>query len=365
MKTIKQTLNGLTLALLLAITETGFSQTSAPIQDSFAGITLTATPVQAEPILMNFEDVSVLRKLSDVQLAAFINVLDATPQLPCAALPRNGMLGNFFSLQHPDWPPLPMNSSQSSVWQMDGFYLMNDVNFDYDAASAVALAAGPWTRMGAMSADGIAPPDAGGGTNSYTPNDSPYTPPDYGTNLWIAQTAIASGNLTGIGTNTMADVQFEIQSRTNLLQSDWQSEGFILGSELTNWTPLSVWQSGRTNLFIRLRSWMDSDNVGIPDWWQLQYFGYVGINPYAASPAGDGYMIWQKYQSGLNPTNFETPPAPNNFVAVLSTNGTDVLLSWSPAQGAVANYSIVRGVYDSGTGNYRGLPKTRFFGFSS
>jgi hypothetical protein len=197
-------------------------------------------------------------------------------------------------------------------------------------------------------------PSPGGGSSgggNYSPDYTPMAAPNYGTNLWIAQTAVATGYLTGIGSNTIADVEYEIQSRTNLLQSDWQSEGFILGSEATNWTPLSVWQAGRQNLFIRLRSWVDSDNVGIPDWWQLEYFGSVGINPFG-DPAGDGYNNLYKYAKGLNPTNFLTPPGPSYFVAVLSTNGTNVLLSWTPAQGAVTNHSIVRYVYDDATGNY-------------
>ena len=127
----------------------------------------------------------------------------------------------------------------------------------------------------------------------------------------------------------------------------------MYGSELTNWTAFSVVAVGSTNnLFLRIRSWIDSDNVGIPDWWQLQYFGYVGIDPYAASPAGDGFDIFSKYQNGLAPTTFVTPPAPNNFVAVLSTNGTDVLLSWNPPQGAMTNYAIYRGVWDWGIYDY-------------
>ena len=209
--------------------------------------------------------------------------------------------------------------------------------------------------MQAMGMDVPSPGDDGsdGGTNSYMSYGSSYMSPDYGTNLWIAQVSLSSGNLVGIMSNSLADVSYEIQSRTNLLQSNWNSEvAPVYGSETTNWTPLSVAMNNRANLFLRIRSLIDSANVGIPDWWQLQYFGYVGINPYAASPSGDGYTIWQKYQSGLNPTNFETPPAPNNFVAVLSTNGTNVLLSWDVTQGAVTNYSIVRGVYNPGTGNY-------------
>jgi hypothetical protein len=207
-------------------------------------------------------------------------------------------------------------------------------------------------RSRAMDA-GVPSPGGGDGGGEYSPDGitNSYVAPDYGTNLWIAQTAIAAGNLTGIGSNTIADVQYEIQSRTNLMQTDWQSEGFITGSEVTNWTSLSVAQNGRTNLFIRLRSWIDSDNVGIPDWWQLEYFGYVGIDPNAPDPAGDGYTNLQKYLLGLNPNIF-APPAVNNFIAVLSTNGTNVILSWTPGFGAVQHYAIGRYDFDWNTYDY-------------
>lgn len=221
-----------------------------------------------------------------------------------------------------------------------------------------ATAANQQTRMmaRAMGMD-VPSPGGGDGGGSYSPDGitNSYVAPDYGTNLWIAQTAVAAGNLTGIGTNTIADVQYEIQSRTNLLQTDWQSEGFITGSEVTNWTPLSVAQNGRTNLFIRLRSWIDSDNVGIPDWWQLEYFGYVGIDPNAPAPAGDGYTNLQKYLLGLNPNIF-TPPAVNNFIAVLSTNGTKVILSWTPGFGTVQHYAIGRYDFDWNTYDYDFTP---------
>jgi hypothetical protein len=33
--------------------------------------------------------------------------------------------------------------------------------------------------------------------------------------------------------NTEPDIEYEIQSRTNLMQTNWFSEGFVPGSELT------------------------------------------------------------------------------------------------------------------------------------
>jgi hypothetical protein len=47
----------------------------------------------------------------------------------------------------------------------------------------------------------------------------------------------------------------------------------------------------------------DANNDGLPDAWQIQYFGSIS-NPSAApkaTPAGDGIPNWLKYSLGLNP----------------------------------------------------------------
>jgi hypothetical protein len=47
----------------------------------------------------------------------------------------------------------------------------------------------------------------------------------------------------------------------------------------------------------------DANTDGLPDWWQVQYFGSTS-NPQAhpnANPAGDGVPNWLKYGLGLNP----------------------------------------------------------------
>ena len=154
--------------------------------------------------------------------------------------------------------------------------------------------------MQAMAMDVPSPGDVGGG-GTYTPEYS--TPaPNYGTNLWIANFALSSSNVVGIVSNTEAYISYEIQSRENLVDSnDWNSEGFILGSKPTNWTPLSVAQGSRKNLFIRLKSWADTTGTGIPDWWWWQYSGQItNVDPYALDSAGDGYDNIQKFQMGLN-----------------------------------------------------------------
>src|SRR5665213_4279049 len=75
-----------------------------------------------------------LRQMSDVQLNSFLDALDATPQLSADAIPK---FGNFFSLAHPEWPPLPQNLGLS-VWQMGGSdsFLLNDVNYNYSGQTS-------------------------------------------------------------------------------------------------------------------------------------------------------------------------------------------------------------------------------------
>jgi hypothetical protein len=208
--------------------------------------------------------------------------------------------------------------------------------------------------MQAMGMDVPSPGD--GGTNSFTPDGASYIAPDYGTNLWIAQVTVLSGNLNGIGTNTQAGIQYDIFSRTNLLQTDWQYEGSIYGSGTTNWTPLTVSQNGRPILFLRLRSDVD-DGSGLPIWWQLQYFGYVGVNPNAPDPVGDGWSNYQKFQMGLNPNVFYTPPTPQRLAASYNANNSSASVSWLPSPGPVTNYLVLKVDFQTGQNTYLNFPQ--------
>jgi len=195
---------------------------------------------------------------------------------------------------------------------------------------------------GAGGGDGGASPDGGSGPSNLQQ--------DYGTNLFIIQAAVITNYLTGIGTNTLA-VTYEIQSRTNLAQTDWQSEGFFQGSELTNWTPFSLPQNGRANLFIRLKSWASSDESGLPDWWEQQYFGTNGVDPYA-NPKGDGWNNLYKFEHGMNPNVFYTPAAPEGFTAVYNANNDSTLLNWLPSSGLVTGYTVQKTDFSGNTVNY-------------
>ena len=83
------------------------------------------------------------------------------------------------------------------------------------------------------------------------------------------------------------------------------SEQMVPGASGQYWTAASVPMSGRPSLFLSARSWADSDDSGLPDWWQLQYFGHLGVDPYA-DPDNDGWNNLQEFQNNTSPTNFNT-----------------------------------------------------------
>lgn len=196
----------------------------------------------------------------------------------------------------------------------------------------------------AMGMDIPSPADSGGGgsggTNGFYSDSFNFTP-NYGTNLYIAQFTISGGNVMGIMSNTVPGIEYEIQAETDLTQNNWISEGLFPGSLTTNWTPFSIAAFNPTNnLFLRIRSWVSSDGSGLPDWWELQYFGHTGVDP-DSDPTGDGTTVWEDFEQGLNPTNFNLPSGIKNVQATFNSSNS-VLLTWSPAPGPVTGYTIYR-----------------------
>ena len=48
----------------------------------------------------------------------------------------------------------------------------------------------------------------------------------------------------------------------------------------------------------------DSDQNGLPDWWENYYFGQIGVDPNALAGRGDGLTNLQAFQQGLNPIDY-------------------------------------------------------------
>jgi hypothetical protein len=72
----------------------------------------------------------------------------------------------------------------------------------------------------------------------------------------------------------------------------------------------------------------DGDGNGLPDWWEQQHFGGMGINPNAVCSNGVNTMI-QAYVAGLNPTN--------SSARFGITNHARNLIQWNAVSGRVYN----------------------------
>ena len=287
------------------------------------------------------EDVS---NLSD--LAVELKALEmATP----IAASNEPSVGNFYSAQHApgsaeEWPPMPGNIFGLPVWPLDtNIFVIDDLGFRYNESSAKTTK----TANGIEAEDDFvvpSPPGGGSDTNTYNPPILTDLMPDYGTNLFIVSLSMVSGNLTGVASNTLADVEYAVQTNSDLLNTtNWADDGqFIQGSEVTNWTQFILQPPPTTNnLFFRLQSWASSDGSGIPSWWELKYLGQdTNVDPYA-DPTGDGYTLLQDFQNGFNPNVYRTPPAPQltvsyNEFAFIAT------LNWSPVLTPATSYTVER-----------------------
>jgi hypothetical protein len=100
-------------------------------------------------------------------------------------------------------------------------------------------------------------------------------------------------------------------------------------------TSLSRGRQERVDLTL-LQSDQDSSGNGLPDGWQMQYFGHLGVDP-NADPDRDGMSNYQEYFAGTDPTN-----SVSQFRILSATPqiGGGMLLTWS----SVANrsYSLLR-----------------------
>src|SRR5665213_1568920 len=235
-------------------------------------------------------------------------------------------LGTFYSAQNPDSAPLPANINNAPVWNLgNDVFLLSDLDFNYNTSNKRLKAGGSMSAM-----------DLSDSGDEFSPD---FDLSDVGTNLWLAITNL-SGDTAGILiSNTQPDIEYEIQGIADLAGTNWISEGAVLGSELTNWTAASLVVTDYPNLFLLLRSGHCSYGSGLPDWWQLQYFGHLGVDPYG-DPDGDGWNNLQEYQNGTNPNSFDTPPAPQGVTVSYNISNGIVTVNWLPSPGPVTGYTV-------------------------
>ena len=111
-------------------------------------------------------------------MAVMLQAVEQTTPLPANAAPP---VGTFYSVQNPNWPPLPGNFYGLPVWNLGGgTWLLDDRGVDYSA------------QLNSMQmADGVALPAFGGSGPSYVPDAFAFGIGLQGTNIvlhWTSQT---------------------------------------------------------------------------------------------------------------------------------------------------------------------------------
>ena len=279
--------------------------------------------------------------LSDLEVE--LKALELATPLAASNVPATG---NFYSAQHAPgsatpWPPFPGNIFLLSAWPLDtNIFVLDDLNFDYNDAS-VKTSKTAASMVAKTDLEGPPTPPGSGGSNTNSPSPQANEMPDFGTNLYFSQFGMVSNTLTGTATNTLADVEYAIQTNADLTSTNWADNGqFILGSEVTNWTQFILPPPHSTNnLFFRLQSWASADGSGLPTWWESEYFGTNTVDPYA-DPTGDGWTLLEDFEYGWNPSVFRTPPAPQGVTVNYNTTNGTAIISWLPSSGAVTGYTI-------------------------
>jgi hypothetical protein len=164
------------------------------------------------------------------------------------------------------------------------------------------------------------------------------------TNLWLeipTNSLTTPGQLTVVIHNTLPDQFYDVLTNSSLAAPGlWNVQQSVFGAAGDS-TAVQLPMNGPA-LFVRIRFGVDSTGSGIPDWWWLQYFGSVGGDPFAFDPSGDGLTLWQDYWEGLNPTVFNTPPAPQGLTVSYNPSTSVAMVNWLASSGPVTGYTLER-----------------------
>jgi len=300
--------------------------------------------------------------------------------------------GTFWMLVETNWPPFPNNPwPDADVWLLsDNSYLVDDTGVTWPEPGEDPISYGgdpPSYPTGALYLEicgvtnGLASMVLHGSISqaAYTilsssspagpwdaelpligADDQDYTPfqvPTFGrrvvffralvgtvtpNQLWLYAVGISSNCLNVVLHGTSEGTAYDLQSVTSIGSgNNWVVETNFPGAVGQYWTQLSIPMSGRPSLFVKARSWTDSDSNNLPDWWEEWFFGTTDLDPYELCPSGDGWTILQACQNGWNPTNWYAPAAPTAWAYVTPAGNTRVI-EWQPAPGLVQGYELVK-----------------------
>jgi hypothetical protein len=178
----------------------------------------------------------------------------------------------YFSMQHPEWPPLPVPKPGCAVLALPGqpgWWKFDDLDLDYAAAQlALPPLPGPGSIGGGNPDDGTNGGSAG-----------------YGTNLWLELTGIVT-NAVDITAHNVDDSQwFQLLSKTDLLaELDWTVEQQIEQPAETNLS-LTVLEDGRPAVFF----WGAQSDTLVKVTW-----GSDTIRPSCGYTNQPGYFVIQR-----------------------------------------------------------------------
>lgn len=112
----------------------------------------TATLTQGGEVSLTATNVAEVASLSDFE--AELMALKATPSMPASQLPEE--THGFYSVQNPDWPPLPGDVLGLNVWPLgNGLFALDDRNVNYVELQAAAEAARPKLSRSSPSSGGM------------------------------------------------------------------------------------------------------------------------------------------------------------------------------------------------------------------
>jgi hypothetical protein len=193
----------------------------------------------------------------------------------------------------------------------------------------------------------------------------------------------AQKRFTGNGYDGYASARFfSVAPPARLAQfSGGNSDGYASSKQLSLW-----WQTKPRRFFggsfdgydrnasFGIPNWVlgDTDANGLPDWWELKYFGVLTGTPPQGDADHEGASNMNEYLSGTNPTNANsyfhivslTPGSPTKIFVTCEPGkfytllcADDVAMSWTTSPGQFRIPSSVEGLLELNDSS----PTNRFY----